>query len=272
MELNAATVQPPFLQERSSLRLLSYNIQVGITTRTYRQYLTGGWKHLLPYKGRSETLAAIAKQMQDYDLVALQESDSGSLRSGFVNQTEQLAKLAHFPCWHERTNRRIGHLARHSLGAVSRLRPHSVSQLALPGLVPGRGALLLRFGKEGKKLAVMVVHLALGKRARQKQLLYIAPILRQFEHAIIMGDFNTSLESSEMRLFFEMANLQQPEIWFNTWPSWQPKKNFDHILVTPEITITKAEVLPSESDHLPIALEVQLPTNCNLYSSPSCKH
>ncbi|MDQ7074679.1 MAG: endonuclease/exonuclease/phosphatase family protein [Gammaproteobacteria bacterium] len=258
-------------QTRQSLRLLSYNIQVGITTRTYRQYFTGGWKHLLPYKGRSETLVAIAKQVEHYDLVALQESDSGSLRSGFINQTEQLAKLAHFPCWHERTNRRIGHLASHSLGAISRLQPHSVSQLALPGLVPGRGALLLKFGADGKKLAVMVVHLALGKRARQKQLLYIARILRRFEHAIIMGDFNTSLESSEMRLFFEMANLQQPELYFNTWPSWQPRKNFDHILVTPEIKVSKAEVLPSESDHLPISLEVQLPSDCTLYP-PTINH
>ena len=30
------------------LRLLSYNIQSGLTTRKYSQYLTRSWKHLVP--------------------------------------------------------------------------------------------------------------------------------------------------------------------------------------------------------------------------------
>src|SRR4051794_36886538 len=34
---------------RDELRLLSFNIQVEISTSRYRHYLTHGWKHLLPH-------------------------------------------------------------------------------------------------------------------------------------------------------------------------------------------------------------------------------
>ena len=101
-------------------RLLSYNIQVGIRTDTFRQYLTGGWKHVLPHRQRLRTLAAIADQMRGYDLVAVQEADAGSLRTGFLGQTEYLARRAGYPWWTERTNRRLGRFAQHAIGVMER--------------------------------------------------------------------------------------------------------------------------------------------------------
>lgn len=75
------------------LRLLSFNIQVGINTERYRHYVTRSWQHLLPHAGRTLNLQRIAGLLADFDLVALQEVDGGSLRSGFVNQVERLAQL-----------------------------------------------------------------------------------------------------------------------------------------------------------------------------------
>jgi len=49
----------------NELRFLSYNIQVGITTKRYRQYLTRGWKHLLPHEERDLNLKKIAQVVQD---------------------------------------------------------------------------------------------------------------------------------------------------------------------------------------------------------------
>lgn len=77
----------------SRLRLLSFNIQVGISTERYRHYLTRGWQHLLPHTGRAGNLQKIGDLLKDFDLVALQEADGGSLRSGYVNQVEHLAQL-----------------------------------------------------------------------------------------------------------------------------------------------------------------------------------
>ena len=82
------------------LRLLSYNIQAGIDTRRYREYVTKGWKHLLPSRERLRNLNLIAEMLHGYDLVGLQEVDSGSLRSGFVDMTEYLAHRSGYPHWY----------------------------------------------------------------------------------------------------------------------------------------------------------------------------
>ena len=121
------------------LRLMSYNIQTGVDTQRYRQYLTHSWKHVLPHRERLANLNRIATLLARYDLVGLQEVDSGSLRSGFVDQTEYLAHRAGFPHWYKQINRSLGKLAQHSNGMLTRLRPSAVEEHKLPG-VPGRGA------------------------------------------------------------------------------------------------------------------------------------
>jgi len=68
--------------QRRRLRLLSFNIQTGITTSRYRQYVTQSWRHVLPFAQRSGNLDTIANLVSDYDLVGLQEVDAGSIRSG----------------------------------------------------------------------------------------------------------------------------------------------------------------------------------------------
>ncbi|MDH3376382.1 MAG: EEP domain-containing protein, partial [Gammaproteobacteria bacterium] len=103
------------------LRLLSYNIQVGIGTNGYHEYLTQSWRYLLPHREQHNTLDGIAALAKAFDLVGLQEVDGGSLRSRFINQTEFLAQRSGFPCWYSQTNRRLGNLAHHSLGALSRM-------------------------------------------------------------------------------------------------------------------------------------------------------
>ena len=250
--------------EAGVFRLLSYNIQVGIRTATFGEYLTGGWKHLLPHRERLRTLAAIADQMRDYDLVAVQETDAGSLRTGFLSQTEYLARRAGYPWWTERTNRRMGRFAQHSIGALARVAPTRVTPLALPGRVPGRGALKLDFGVGAARVSIVIVHLALGRQTRQRQLDFIAELIRDAPHAVVMGDFNAPHGAPEMRRFFDCTDLVEPIERLNTWPAWRPLHNFDHILTTPELDVRRLEVLDvSQSDHLPVALELCLPAECS---------
>jgi endonuclease/exonuclease/phosphatase family metal-dependent hydrolase len=70
------------------LRVLSYNIQSGIYTRHFGEYVTSSWKHVLPHRERVTNLDRIAGMLHGFDVVGLQEVDSGSLRSGFIDQTE----------------------------------------------------------------------------------------------------------------------------------------------------------------------------------------
>jgi endonuclease/exonuclease/phosphatase family metal-dependent hydrolase len=241
------------------LNLLSYNIQAGIDTRTFRAYVTQSWKHVLPHRARMTNLNRIAQLLAQYDLVALQEVDAGSLRSGFIGQTEYLAHRAGFPYWHQQINRNIGALAQHSNGLLSRIPPALLTEYRLPGL-PGRGAIVADFGLTGADLRVCIVHLALGRRSRAVQLRFLGDLLGDHPHVILMGDMNCSCESREVRRLMDRAGLQEPACDQKTFPSWRPMRRIDHILVSEGLAIRNARVLDFPfSDHLPISLEVELP-------------
>ena len=102
------------------IRLLSYNVQAGISTARYRHYVTHSWKHVLPHPQRFSNLDRVARLVSDYDVIGLQEVDAGSLRSGYVNLTQYIGERAGLPFWYDQTNRRIGRIARHSTGLLSR--------------------------------------------------------------------------------------------------------------------------------------------------------
>jgi len=245
------------------LRLLSFNIQVGISTERYHHYLTRGWQHLLPHPGRAGNLQRIGAMLGDYDLVALQEVDGGSLRSGYVNQVERLAELGDFPYWYQQLNRNLGRLAQHSNGVLSRLRPDLLEDHPLPG-PPGRGAIVLRFGEGDDALLVLNLHLALGARTRTRQLAYVRELIQGHRHLVLMGDMNTHatelLQTSPLR----DLGLVAPQVEA-TFPSWRPQRCLDHILLSPELVLERVEVLSLPiSDHLPVAVDIRLPTGGNL--------
>ena len=247
------------------LRILSYNVQVGIRTSHPRHYITGSWKHILPCPKRLQNLDVIAHEISDFDIVGLQEVDAGSIRSNFINLAEYLAGRAEFPFWHHQVNRNLGRFAKHSNGILSHYKPTEVTDLRLPGLIPGRQAILARYDSGKDSLAVIVVHLALSKRARMQQLEHISEIVNDFPHAIVMGDMNCRCHSDEMQLLFNKTRLREPLEDLHTFPSWRPMYNIDHILVTSELNVRRARALESPvSDHLPIMTEVELPPGLEL--------
>lgn len=250
-------------QGGDELRLLSWNIQVGANSNRFSHYLTHSWKHVLPHRGRVEVMDRIAALLAGFDIVGLQETDSGSLRTGFVNQTEYLAERGGFRFWRDQTNRRIGTVARHANGLLSRARPSSVEVHALPGLA-GRGVMHARFGKD-EPLDVFVVHLALGHRSRYRQIAFLRELLGDCRHAIVMGDFNCTPDSRELRLLTDGGPLCAPPVSPATFPSWRPRRHLDHILVTPDIDVQRFYVPDwSLSDHLPVALVATLPDGLSL--------
>jgi endonuclease/exonuclease/phosphatase family metal-dependent hydrolase len=241
-----------------TLRLLSFNIQVGNSTLGYHHYLTRGWQHLLPHRGRGANLQRIGQILADYDLVALQEADGGSLRSSYVNQVEQLARLGAFPYWYQQLNRNLGKFAQHSNGVLSRLQPTALEDHPLPG-PPGRGAILMRFGEGSDALVVVMMHLALGAKTRALQLGYIRELIGGYRHQVLMGDMNTHANDLLERSALRDLGLLAPQV-APTFPSWRPQRCLDHILISPELTLGNVGVLPLPvSDHLPVAVEIRLP-------------
>ncbi len=247
------------------LKLLSYNIQAGTTTGKYREYLTKSWRQVLPNNQRVANLDAIADLVADFDIVALQEVDCGSLRSGFLNQAKYLATHARFPHWNHQGNRKVGVLAHAGNGLLSRIQPSLVEEHRLPGAIPGRGAMVARYGDGPKALWLVVLHLALGRRARSQQLGYVADLIREYPHLVVMGDLNTGPGSRELTRFCDQAGLIIPSRDILTFPSWDPQRGIDHILVSPDMDVASLEVLSaSYSDHLPLAMTINIDGGVNL--------
>lgn len=246
---------------------MSYNIQVGIATKRPHQYLTHSWKHVLPHTQRLANLDRVARLLGDFDLVGLQEVDAGSMRSNYINLAEYLAVRAGFPYWYHQVNRNMGRIAKHSNGLLSRYHPVEVKDIPLPGLIPGRNAIMARFGTKEEPLAVFMLHLALSRRARMRQLGMISEMVNDFKHVILMGDMNCRTGSPEMNLLFKQTHLREPLEETLTFPSWRPAHHIDHILVSPELKVQTVNALHhAYSDHLPIVMELALPDSLQLSS------
>jgi len=243
------------------LRLLSANIQAGASTRRYSDYATRSLAHVLPTQGRKRgALDAIAGLASGYDLVGLQETDPGSLRSGFINQTQYLAERAGFAYWAHQPNRRVGRMASSANGLLSKLEPVEVIDHPLPGRIAGRGLLIARFGAGADGLTVAVAHLSLGVQSRRSQLAFIGELLHEYPNAVLMGDFNCTFDRPEMRMLYRATRLQPPELTVNTFPSWKPRRGIDHILVTSTLSVIHTRAVPAAwSDHLALAMELEVP-------------
>lgn len=247
------------------MRLLSFNIQAGTATTSYRHYVTHSWRQILPHSQRTENLDGIASLIRSYDMVALQEVDSGSLRSGFINQSRYLAGHSGMPYWCHQSNRKVGNVAYAGNGFLSRFEPDAVDEYRLPGPIPGRGSLVLRYGQADDSLTVAVLHLALGKRARKQQLEFLADKLAASRTLIVMGDLNAPLNNPETQAFCRELGLATPTLDLPSYPSWQPQRAIDHIMLSEGLASFDARVINVPfSDHCPVELRVELPQGLQL--------
>ena len=248
---------------RTQLRLLSCNILAGGSVGRYRHYVTQSIKQMLPMRSKRGNLDNFAGLLADFAIVGLQEADAGSLRSGFVNQTEYLAEAAGFAYWSHQPNRKIAQFAASSNGLLTRIRPAEVLDYPLPGRIPGRGALWVRFGSDDAGLVVVVAHLSLGPAARKRQFGFLAELIGKQRNVVLMGDLNCTVNSAELRSLFASTSLRAPdEAPPSTFPSWRPRRAIDHILATPGIRVEQLWTLPHPvSDHLPLAASISVPLN-----------
>ncbi|MGD2064483.1 MAG: endonuclease/exonuclease/phosphatase family protein [Nitrospirota bacterium] len=240
------------------MRILTYNIQVAIGSRRYRHYLLHGWKHVMPHGQTIRNLDRIASVIEPFDVVALQEVDSGSFRTRFVNQAEYLAEKTGFVAWNSLVTRDFGVVAQHTNSLLSRRKPLQVVTHRLPGLLEGRGLIEAEYPLDGRTVAVFCTHLALNCRARIRQVQYIADLVNERDSAILLGDFNCQPGSRGLRHFLQHTRLRTGAPLHASYPSWRPSRIIDHILATNDLELTGLQTLPDLlSDHLPVGATVR---------------
>jgi endonuclease/exonuclease/phosphatase family metal-dependent hydrolase len=107
---------------------------------------------------------------------------------------------------------------------------------------------------------IAVAHLSLGANSRRSQLAFIAELLADHPHAVLMGDFNCVPDRPEMDLLYHRTHLRPPSFCVPTFPSWRPMRAIDHILVSERLTFADARAIPAAfSDHLALAMSIDVP-------------
>ena len=246
------------METPAPLRILSSNIQAGSRTRAYREYVTRSWSHVLP-NGTSANLDDLARLTSQFDIVGLQESDPGSLRSGFDNQGNVLAELGKFPFHSHQANRRIGRIAGSGNALLSRLEPVEMLDYVLPGRLAGRGVLIATFGSGKQSWQLAITHLSLGVKSRQLQCNFLADLFSDCHRLVLMGDFNCEASANEMQVLYRRTRLQPPPERINTFPSWAPTRSLDHILCAGFDVSDYATIIAAGSDHLAVAASIKDP-------------
>lgn len=165
------------------IRIVVANIQSGIgVTRNYRQYLTSGWRYLLPHDGRGVLDAGTFLKAEDADIALLTEVDGGSRRSRNVSQMDRIVEGSGLANARFFSTRSVGTSINEGNAIVTRFPVSSERTHPLPSHMNPRvlGETVLQL-TDGRTLTALVAHLALGGRQRELQLAEIAERVKGIE-------------------------------------------------------------------------------------------
>jgi endonuclease/exonuclease/phosphatase family metal-dependent hydrolase len=98
-----------------------------------------------------------------------------------------------------------------------------------------------------------------------RQVEFVSSLIAHLKYVVLMGDLNCGNDSAELRLLTQSGRLKALGDNENTFPSWQPVRKVDHILVSEALEIENARVIDYPmSDHLPVGVDVILPEGLQL--------
>jgi len=243
------------------MRLLLWNIRYASGHGLQFHFPVPGAGYLRSNKANLERITRFI-QSQCPDIVGLIEVDTGSIRSGLVNQAEVIAEsLGHFSTYQckygeESLNR-----------GIPIVRKQANAFLAAPGVEGERfhyfdtGIKRLIIELELEDVAVFLVHLSLKYRHRHFQLRSLHELVRKSTKPVIVaGDFNTFWGEHEIYLFMQAAGLTSANTRsLPSYPSNAPRKELDFILYGQGITVQDFQIpRVTYSDHLPLVCDFQV--------------
>ncbi|MFP4656357.1 MAG: endonuclease/exonuclease/phosphatase family protein [Candidatus Woesearchaeota archaeon] len=251
-------------------RIILYNIQYCSGFKgSWWEYIRF-WKMLFPPKYLDYVMA---NELKGYapDVVGFIEIDTGSIRAKkkdktvffreFLELGDQAGRVKYTK---EGFSKIMGSLPITRKQGNAIISKHKISEVKYHDLNRGtkRIAIESLIEKPGK-FRVILVHLALGKKARKEQLEELAHIVNEIEEpVIVMGDFNTFDGIREIRSLLRKTGLKYypGQRMIPTQPTYNPKNTLDLILTSKEIEVKDYKVLKEMkfSDHLPILVDFEL--------------
>ena len=243
------------------MRFLLYNIRYAAGAGPTFNLPVPGAGYLRNNKKNLQKIIDFIKHT-DPDVVGLIEVDTGSIRSGRVNQAHAIAQaIGHYSLY----ECKYGESSIQSRLPIVRKQGNAF--LAAPRVHGERfhyfatGIKRLIIELELEDVAVFLVHLSLKYRHRQEQLRHLHELIARCPKPVIVaGDFNTFWGEHEMYLFMQAATLTSANVHgLPSYPSSAPRKQLDFVLYGPGIRVTHFEMPAVQlSDHLPIVCEFDI--------------
>lgn len=243
------------------MRFLLYNIRYATGTGASFHLPVPGAGYL---RGNRRVLQQITNfiKSQDPDIVGLIEVDTGSVRSGLVNQAKFIAdSLGHYSIY----QCKYGETSINQLMPIVRKQANAF--LAAPRVEGERfhyfdtGIKRLIIELELENVAIFLVHLSLKFRHRHDQLRYLHTLVKQSSKPVIVaGDFNTFWGDHEIYLFREASGLLNANLsGLGSYPSRNPRKELDFVLHSKSIEVTRFVVPDVQySDHRPLVCDFEV--------------
>jgi endonuclease/exonuclease/phosphatase family metal-dependent hydrolase len=243
------------------LRLLVYNIRYATGTGPTFHLPVPGAGYLRTNRRVLEGITRFIRS-ENPDIVGLIEVDTGSVRSGMLNQAEHIAaELGHYSSYE----------CKYGTGSINQFVPIVRKQanafLAAPRVAGERfhyfdtGIKRLIIELELDELCVFLVHLSLKFRQRQYQLRYLHDlVLKTRKPVIVAGDFNTFWGTHEIYLFMRAAGLKSANAAsLPSFPARRPRVELDFVLVSGGIEVTSFRVPDVRlSDHRPLVCDFKV--------------
>lgn len=198
------------------------------------------------------TAAVIAKWQPD--VVALQELDSMTGRSGQCDQLGELAdRTGYFPIFGSAIDYDGG---KYGVGILTREAPLSSKRIPLPGEEP-RVLLIV----EMKDFVMACTHLDLEEAARLASVPLIVEEAQRWQKPFLLaGDWNDTLGSpllQEMTKHFTILSGNGP-----TYPADEPRECIDFVALykANSVEVVESTVInePEASDHRPLLVRIKL--------------
>lgn len=240
------------------MKLLTWNIQAGIATSRYRDYLFRAHLQMFHAPSKTEALQNIAREIAPYDVVCLQEVDLGGRRAGHSSQVDEIARLSRHAHVAVQENRRVPGISRHGNAILSHWPLTNIRDLKLPGRLAGRGCLVADV--EGRyALTIACLHLSLGAADQGLQLAAVANALRGADAWAAMGDFNCGARSAPMEAFCDTIGGHLSRTAPLTFPAWRPRRDYDHIVIGGQLSVMQYQCEAARfSDHRPVSAHVAI--------------
>ncbi|MBT8141619.1 MAG: endonuclease [Gammaproteobacteria bacterium] len=242
-------------------RLLVYNMRYAAGNGRRMNIPMPGSGYLRTNPAHLEKISQFVQQ-QKPDLVGLLEVDTGSKRTGNINQAEKIAKdLGHYSLYqckyHEGSfTSRLPILNAQANAFIASNELHHPNFHYF-----NRGVKRLIIELETDEVCVFLVHLSLWYRHRQEQLWELHQLMKKIDKPVIIaGDFNTYWGSSELNLFKQATGLLSAnKDSLPTFPSDKPRLELDFVLYEKPIQIDNFTVCDVQySDHRPLVVDFSL--------------